>query len=351
MATPPSLIDISQKNNIKFDNSQSFDIKTNDINFTLKISYNDKLLFFEIEKKDEFPKNNYNLSLNFEDLGKINRFFLQFDSTSEVLDSIKLIIKDNNLSIIEENKQMKIKIINPSNQKTFFIDIPLKEKDLKSELDTIIPYIISLREKVNDLEKKSKEFEEKINELMSIKKEYEKLKNEQIKKENRLFKDSNIIKIEEEELILSWFEKKPVKMIQLLDSKKDGDSTSTFESKCAKKCPIIVIVKTTNGFRFGGFTTKIWTNGSYTKDSKCFLFSLDRKEKYKITTDDNANYLSSGGSFRFGNVALRIYNNCTSNQNNYVSNSSFSTVPQNYGMNGGEYNFTVSSYEVYQIEY
>ena len=260
---------------------------------------------------------------------------------------------------------MKIKIINPSNQKTFFIDIPLKEKDLKSELDTIIPYIISLREKVNDLEKKSKEFEnkskifenkskeleEKINELMSIKKEYEKLKNEEIKKENRLFKDSNIIKIEEEELISSWFEKKPVKMIQLLDSKKDGDSTSTFESKCAKKCPIIVIVKTTNGFRFGGFTTKIWTNGSYTKDSKCFLFSLDRKEKYKITTDDNANYLSSNSSFFFGSAALRLYNNCTSNQSNYVDYNSFTTVPQNYGMNGGEQYFTVSSYEVYQIEY
>ena len=246
---------------------------------------------------------------------------------------------------------MKIKIINPSNQKTFFIDIPLKEKDLKSELDTIIPYIISLREKVNDLENKSKIFEEKINELMSIKKEYEKLKNEEIKKENRLFKDSNIIKIEEEELILSWFEKKPVKMMRLLDSKKDGDSTSTFESKCAKKCPIIVIVKTTNGFRFGGFTTKIWTNGSYAKDSKCFLFSLDRKEKYKITAEDYATYLESNSSFFFGSAALKIYNNCTSNQSNYVASNSFSTVPQNYGINGGEYKFTVSSYEVYQIEY
>ena len=156
MATPPSILDISQKNSIKFDNSQSFDIKTNDINYILKISYNDKILFFEIEKKDEFPKNNYNLSLNFEDLGKINKFFLQLDSTSEVIDSIKLIIKDNNLSIIEENKKMKMIIINPSNQKEFFIDIPIKEKDLKSELDTIIPYIISLREKVNELENKTK---------------------------------------------------------------------------------------------------------------------------------------------------------------------------------------------------
>ena len=278
MLTPPSLLDASQKNDIKFDNSQSFDIKSNDIFYKLKISFNDKLLFFEIEKKDEFPKNIYNLYLNFEELGKINKFFLQFDSSAEVIDSIKLIIKNNNLSIIEENKQMKIKIINPNNQKTFYIDVPLKEKDLKSELDSIIPYITSLRDKVNDLESKCKTFEEKINELMSIKKEYEELKAKEKKKENRLFKNSNIIKIEEEELISNWLEKKPSNMIQLLDSKRDGDSTSTFAKNCAKKCPIIVIVKTTNGYRFGGFTSKLWVNGSYTQDSKCFLFSLDKKE-------------------------------------------------------------------------
>ena len=182
MLTPPSLLDTSQKNDIKFDNSQSFDIKSNDIFYKLKISFNDKLLFFEIEKKDEFPKNIYNLYLNFEELGKINKFFLQFDSSAEVIDSIKLIIKNNNLSIIEENKQMKIKIINPYNQKTFYIDVPLKEKDLKSELDSIIPYITSLRDKVNDLESKCKTFEEKINELMSIKKEYEELKAKEKKK-------------------------------------------------------------------------------------------------------------------------------------------------------------------------
>ena len=182
MLTPPSLLDTSQKNDIKFDNSQSFDIKSNVIFYKLKISFNDKLLFFEIEKKDEFPKNIYNLYLNFEELGKINKFFLQFDSSAEIIDSIKIIIKNNNLSIIEENKQMKIKIINPYNQKTFYIDVPLKEKDLKSELDSIIPYITSLRDKVNDLESKCKTFEEKINELMSIKKEYEELKAKEKKK-------------------------------------------------------------------------------------------------------------------------------------------------------------------------
>jgi len=221
-------------------------------------------------------------------------------------------------------------------------------------MDTIIPYIISLREKVDNLEKQLKEktnaLEEKINELMSIKVEYEKLKKEEIKKENRYFKNSNIIKLEEENIILNWFEKKPIRFIKLLDSKIDGDSTSAFINKCANKCPTILFVKTTNGYRFGGYTTKLWTKSNYVKDDKCFVFSLDKKEKYNITNSPYAtNY--DDNSFFFGSAAVRLYNNCTSNQNNYVGNSSFSTVPQNYGMNGGEQNFTVSCYEIYQLEY
>ena len=49
---------------------------------------------------------------------------------------------------------MKIKIINPANSQEFFINVPLKEKDLNSEINSIIPYVISLKEKVEFLEKK-----------------------------------------------------------------------------------------------------------------------------------------------------------------------------------------------------
>lgn len=71
-------------------------------------------------------------------------------------------MESKNLSISEEDKQMKMKIINPSNKKEFFISIPLKEKDLKAEIKSIIPYISSLNDKVNSLEKKLEEIEEKI---------------------------------------------------------------------------------------------------------------------------------------------------------------------------------------------
>ena len=319
MSTPPSVTQFSQIEKTTFNNSQSFDIKENNNSFKLKISYNDKTLFYEIEKNDQFPKDMYCKYLTLEDLGKINKFFFQFDSSFEVVQSFQTMIKNKNLTIKEENKQMKIQIINPFNQKTFFIDIPKKEKDLKTELDTIIPYIRTLGEKVDTLEKQLKEkynaLEEKINELMSIKVEYEKLKKLEIKNENRYFKNSNIIKLDEEKIILSWFEKKPVNFIKLLDSKINGDSTNTFISNCANKCPTIVFVKTTNGYRFGGFTSKLWSQGNYVNDSKCFLFSLDRKEKYNITNQENATYYNTS-SFFFGSAALRLYNNCTSNQSN-----------------------------------
>ena len=331
--------------NIKFNKSQTFEIKTEEKDFKLKVSYNETVFLFEVEKKAEFPKNEYANLMSFDDLTKNYRFFLQFETTEEVVNSLSIMVKNNNIKILEEDKKMKIEITNTNNQKTFGIDVPIKEKNIRMEVDGLTNYMSSLNERVTSLEKQVKE-------LMSIKDEYEKLKQLEIKNKNRYFKDSSIVKLEDEDTIMTWFEKKPTKFNKLLDSKIDGDSTNAFENKCAKKCPTMVFVKTTNGYRFGGFTTVLWTHGSFGKDNKAFLFSLDRKEKYNITNENYANYLSSGCDFYFGGGAdLILYNNCTSNKSNYVTNASFTTIPANYAINGGECYFTVSSYEVYQIEY
>ena len=67
-------------NKIKFDLKESFEIKSNEKNFILTISINEKLIFFEIEEKDLFPKEDYNIYLNLEQLGKMNKYFIQFDN-------------------------------------------------------------------------------------------------------------------------------------------------------------------------------------------------------------------------------------------------------------------------------
>ena len=122
----------TNKEEIKFDTKESFEINTNDKNFLLKIALNEKLMLFDIEQMDLFPKQEFNIYLSLEELGKINKYFLQFDYLKEVFESLKILIKKKNLFIIKEEKRMKIKIINPANDKEFFITVPLKEKDLKS---------------------------------------------------------------------------------------------------------------------------------------------------------------------------------------------------------------------------
>ena len=358
------------ENSIKFEKFQTFDVKTQDNIFKLKISFNDKVLLFEIEKIAEFPKNMYNRILNVEELAKIDIFFLQFKTTEIMVNSFNLLIKNNNLSIIEENQSMKIQIVNPLTQNTFYIDVPMKPKDVKDEVKTIVPFITSLNTKVEkleeDLKNKSKKIEELEKDLKDKSVELKKTINElnNIKKQSDIFSKhlkelilvncfnrSNIIQLGEIDLILSWFDQKPFKFVKLLDSTIDNDYTNTFESKCATKTPTMIFIKASTGYRFGGFTTVQWTNGSYGKDSKAFLFSLNLKAKYNITNENNANYLSSGSYFQFGGNDIRINNNYKSNQYNYVTNNSFTTAPQNYGINGGSQYFTVSNLEVYQVEF
>ena len=162
MTSPPNALE----NKINFSSTETFNIQINEQKFKLKISYNETIMFFEIEEENDFQRKEFNLYQSLEELIKIDKYFRQFDNLNEVFNSIKILILNKNLTIIKEDKLMKIKINNPTLNKEFFINIPLKEKDLKSEIDSLIPYVISLNDKINNLEKTIKEikieFENKI---------------------------------------------------------------------------------------------------------------------------------------------------------------------------------------------
>ena len=102
---------------MKFDTSETFEIKSDGKIFELKISLNEKLMFFKVDEKNTFPKEDFNIYLSLEELGKINRYFIVFETLKEVLESFKLLIDKNNLSIIRDENLIKIKIINPINNK------------------------------------------------------------------------------------------------------------------------------------------------------------------------------------------------------------------------------------------
>ena len=165
-----------------------------------------------------------------------------------------------------------------------------------------------------------------------------------------MFCNSSIVKKDEIDLICSWMEKKPKKFKLLLDSKFDNDLTSTFYNKCNEKSPTIVFVKSNDGYRFGGYTSMFWPKNGYGNDTKSFLFSLDFKKKYNCIKNDWATYHEPNNYFSFGNN-IYIYNNCTQNNLNYICSRVSYDIPKNYVLNGGKDNFTVKSYEVYEIGY
>lgn len=335
------------KKEIKFDASETFEINTDNKIYALKISYNEQLIYFEIKEKNAFVKDEYNLYINLKELGKISKFFNQFETVKEVFDSLKSLIDKKNLSIIQEEKKMKIKIINPINNKEFYINVLFKEKDIRSEINSIVTYVTSLNEKVQKLENKVNLHENMLNEIIKEKEE---------KKKKKLYgqiNKSSVINKEEIDLFMNWLDQKPKKIKLLLDSKIDGDLTQTFYNKCGGKFPTVVFVKTTKGKRFGGYCSIGWGNkkGGALKDTNSFIFSLDKKKKYKIKYPDEA-FQTNSSYFAFGYTysELHINDKCTSNTNNYNQNYGTYETTEKYELNG-EHNFTVSSYEVYQIEY
>jgi hypothetical protein len=85
--------------------------------------------------------------------------------------------------------------------------------------------------------------------------------------------------------------KKSNKTTLLLNSNKDGDSINFVEEKCKNKYPTLVVIMTTKGIKFGGYTTQEWKKG-VNKDNDAFVFSLDKKKKYKILNPINATYMN-----------------------------------------------------------
>ena len=298
---------------------------------------------------------------------KIDKFFVLFEKTEEVFNSFKKLFSENNLNLIEEDNIIKIKILNSITNKYFFIVVPRKIKDLNDNVNYLYKYINKLEEKINNLEKETKEIKIENNKLKEKNIEYsnkikehtlriEKL--EQILNKNTIdnndmsiyFKNSNIVKKDDINLILDWLEIKPKSFELLLDSRVDGDLTNTFYEKCGNKKPTITFIKSTEGFRFGGFTNETWPNYLFKSDPKSFIFSLDKKRKYKIINKDKAIYFENNWGFCFGDNSLFIYNKSSSRNDNITDNLNAHDFPQNENdLNNGKRNFQVSSYEVYQI--
>lgn len=69
---------------------------------------------------------------------------------------------------------------------------------------------------------------------------------------------------------------------------RDGFSAKDFYNKCRQKGPTLIIIRTLQGKKFGGYTDADWVDDDeYRNSKKSFLFSLDHQEKYAIKKDQS----------------------------------------------------------------
>ena len=325
----------------------------------IKISIKEETIYFNVTQISLIPRD-YKACFTVEQLCDINKFFLNFQDAKEIVIGVLKDLEQKTANIKFIDDKCIIQMINPITKSTFEINLNLEEKDTNSRVGNLENYIVKQNKKIINLE-------EKVKTLENIIFEYKKKKEEKI---HKFFPGSEILNLDAKKLLLSFLPRKPNTIRILMNSNTDGDSISTFYNKCGGRSNTLSIIKTTKDHIFGGYTTQSWRENYGTRkvktkkglveekyrvpigDGGAFVFSIDKKKKYNIIATNEAigMYMNSWWGFGYNNQAINIKENCTKRNDNYAGNGTYN-IPEKFELNEGENNFTVKSFEIYQVEY
>ena len=309
----------SDKNNsysIEFNLNNYIEITANQINNIIHKSYSNKFSFEEIREA---------------------KFFLKFDTFSEILDEIKDRI-DNNKIILKENDNILIlNIPLPDDQEIIFELNPII-KNNNDRLDELTDLIIKLNTEINNikdeeianLKREINDMKEKevllTNDNTQLKNDINLLKkeNNQLNKDNAQLKnnetqlkeeitelkeklnilwetrryitnlDSKIINENKEynESLKNWIDpSKKIKAELLYRLSENGDDKKTFHELCDNKGPTLTLFHVNDGNIIGIYTPlDLDSNSLWKNDMDTFIFNLNKNQKYKKLKEDCSIY-------------------------------------------------------------
>jgi len=141
----------------------------------------------------------------------------------------------------------------------------------------------------------------------------------------------------------------------LFIASEDGDTAKQFHTACDAKGPTVVIIETTTGNVFGGYTDLAWSSAnSYASSSNTFLFRLRPSMQHydgKTGKEGNAIYRGSSYGPTFGGGHdIYIVSSALSSTSSYTNGGHSYNFPSypNYQLNDGAKNFKVKDYVVLQ---
>ena len=144
---------------------------------------------------------------------------------------------------------------------------------------------------------------------------------------------------------------KKIKLNLLYKATIDSDEASAFHKKCDAASNTIVLVRSGNDKRFGGYTSCSWEGNSIEKkDENAFVFSLDKMEIYDVIQGEDA----IGCYPKYGPVFLgcqiRIYDKFFEKGGTTFEKGLNYETQEDYELSGGLKKFDVKEIEVYSVE-
>ena len=194
----------------------------------------------------------------------------------------------------------------------------------------------------DDINSRFKEYETEINDLKYLIEDSKKI---------YLTDISKYIKIINEKI--PEYKDKNIKMKLIYDANKDGQNYTNCHAKCNNIPNTLSLITTTKDKKFGFFRSiSINGQGPWKVDNKAFFISYDKNKVYKIKSNqnsvafDNSCFIQTKPFTLIGNILNDKYS-CVDKDN---MNQYFEGFTENYELNGGERDFRVKKFEVYQLE-
>ena len=283
--------------------------KSKQMNFEIK-SNKGKIFFIKFLNKGEqlyisAYYNSDNTKVEYESKFEISyiknvKLFILYDTLDECLEEIFAGINTGKSYVTEDKNYFNLNIpLNNIKFNEIMFKVELKENnDLIDKISKESNVNAEYKEKINELKKVIKS---QNDEIIDLKEKVEQL--EYFVKDLLIFKidisgkislklhskiaDSYLYIL----LIKNWITQiensnKIIRSKVIYKLSKDGESVDAFHKLCDNISPTLLLVETSEGRKFGGYTTCIWCSvKGGKKDGKTFLFSLDEKKMYKKKED------------------------------------------------------------------
>ena len=221
----------------------------------------------------------------------------------------------------------------------------------EQEINLYKKQIEELLQKINLLQQENNNLKNKLGELIN---KYDLIQSQNSKDGSLAIVKGEIIQSNEELELLTrkiCTDQKKVTLNLLYKATVDSDKAEAFHKKCDKAERSIVLVKSSNGKRFGGYTSCDWTgNNIDKKDDNAFVFSLDKMKIYEIIKGEDAIgcYLKYGPVFL--GCQIRIYDDFFERGGTTFQKGLNYYTEEDYELTGGIREFQIDEVEVYGVE-